>query len=120
MSANGVTANGTPHSSSGAPTEAKDAVLVRSDPVPESVRKVEGIEFDRHANHDITVTELVQGMTNMGFQASAIGDAVRIINDMVSIPSDSAPSSTLTVDSARGETARQEIRLPFFSATRLT
>ena len=82
MVADGVTSNGTPYDGATAPTEAKDAVLVRSDPIPEGVRKVEGIEFDRYGQHDITVAELVEGMSNMGFQASAIGDAVRIINEM--------------------------------------
>jgi deoxyhypusine synthase len=31
----------------------------------------------------VSVEDLVSGMANMGFQASALGEAVRIINDMV-------------------------------------
>ena len=65
------------------PADAKDAVFVASDSVPEGVPVVQGIDFDLHRAGDISVVDLVQGMSNMGFQASAIGDAVRIINGMV-------------------------------------
>lgn len=67
-----------------APSAATNAVLKPSDPVPQGVRMVKGIEFDDYEGRDITVNELVAGMADMGFQASAVGDAVRIINDMVS------------------------------------
>lgn len=65
------------------PTVAADAVLKPSDPVPDGMQKVNGVEFDDFRERDMTVKELVAGMTNMGFQASAVADAVRIINDMV-------------------------------------
>ena len=68
-----------------APAEATTAVLKPSDPVAEGAQKVSGINFDDHAHRDITVSELVAGMANMGFQASAVAEAVRIINDMVRI-----------------------------------
>lgn len=61
-----------------------DAVLVPSQPVPEGIAQISGIEFDDYKNRDITVSEMLEGMTNMGFQASAAADAVRIINNMVS------------------------------------
>lgn len=66
-----------------APSAATTAVLKSSDPVPPGVRMVKGIEFNDYEGQDITVNELVAGMADMGFQASAVGDAVRIINDMV-------------------------------------
>lgn len=67
-----------------APPVAADAVLKPSQPLPEEVsQKVEGIDFDRYAGRDITVDELVRGMANTGFQATALADAVRIIDDMV-------------------------------------
>ncbi len=72
-----------PSSEAAPPSKATDAVLVASVPVPEGVQKVQGIEFNDHRGTDITVAELVDGMANMGFQASAVGDAVRIINEMV-------------------------------------
>ncbi|MCJ1304077.1 Deoxyhypusine synthase [Hypocenomyce scalaris] len=61
---------------------ATNAVLRPSDPVPQGIRRVNGIEFNDYGGRDITVKELVAGMADMGFQASAVGDAVRIINDM--------------------------------------
>lgn len=65
------------------PAVAADAVLRISDPVPDGMQKVKGLEFDDFRERDMTVTELVAGMARMGFQASAVADAVRIINDMV-------------------------------------
>ena len=65
------------------PSAATNAVLKPSDPIPQGVRMVKGIEFNDYKGREITVNELVAGMAEMGFQASAVGDAVRIINDMV-------------------------------------
>jgi hypothetical protein len=65
------------------PSQATDAVLLPSDPVPEGMQRVEGIDFNAHRAADITVAELVDGMANMGFQASAVADAAQIINQMV-------------------------------------
>lgn len=69
-----------------APAKATDAVLVASEPVPEGVEKVQGIDFDKYADHDLTVKEMIQGMANMGFQSTAISEAARIINEMVGLP----------------------------------
>jgi deoxyhypusine synthase len=68
------------------PSKATDAVLLVSDPVPEGVQQVQGVDFNAHHAADITVAELVDGMANMGFQASAVADAVQIINQMVRPP----------------------------------
>ncbi|KAF2854459.1 deoxyhypusine synthase-like protein [Plenodomus tracheiphilus IPT5] len=65
-----------------APAAATDAVLKPSDPVPEGAREVQGIDFNKYASRPITVEELVGGYANMGFQATSVGEAVRIINDM--------------------------------------
>ena len=69
--------------SSKAPALATDAVLKQSEPIAAGMREVDGIDFDDYAGRDMTVAELVAGMTNMGFQASAVTEATRIINDMV-------------------------------------
>lgn len=71
-------------SNSSAPTGATDAVLKPSEPVPEGAQEVQGIDFNQYASRSITVEELVGGYANMGFQATSVGEAVRIINDMVS------------------------------------
>ncbi|MCJ1483908.1 Deoxyhypusine synthase [Schaereria dolodes] len=65
-----------------APSSAIDAVLKPSQSLPHGMRKVQGIDFDDYKGQDITVSELVSGMADMGFQASAVGEAVRIIDDM--------------------------------------
>ena len=67
-----------------APAGATDAVLKPSEPVPADAKEVQGIDFDDFAQRSITVDELVGGYARMGFQATAIGEAVRIVNDMVS------------------------------------
>ena len=68
-----------------APSLSTDAVLKPSAQVPEGVQEVSGVDFNNYKDHDITVAELVSQMTTTGFQASAVSDAVRIINDMVSL-----------------------------------
>ena len=70
----------------GPPSEVTDAVLTPSDPVPEGAQKVCGIDFNVHHGTNITVAEMVDGMANMGFQASAVADAIQIINKMVRSP----------------------------------
>lgn len=66
-----------------APDLAKDAVFVTSDPAPDGAHGVQGIDFNLHKDKAISVVDLVEGMKNMGFQASAMCDAIRIINEMV-------------------------------------
>lgn len=66
-----------------APSGATDAVLRPSEPVPDDAREVQGIDFDNYADRSITVDELVAGMASMGFQATSVGEAVRIIEGMV-------------------------------------
>jgi len=65
------------------PSSVTDAVLVASSEMPASAQKVEELDFNTFAGRQITVDDLITGMNNMGFQASSIGEAVRIINDMV-------------------------------------
>ncbi|KAF3042176.1 Deoxyhypusine synthase [Didymella heteroderae] len=65
-----------------APSGATDAVLKPSEPVPADAKEVHGIDFNQYANRSITVEELIGGYSNMGFQATSVGEAVRIINGM--------------------------------------
>jgi deoxyhypusine synthase len=73
------------------PSTATAAVLLASESVPEGSREVRGIDFNCYDDQDVTVAELVDGMATMGFQASAVGDAARIINQMVCPPCRSKP-----------------------------
>jgi hypothetical protein len=63
--------------------KAKDAVFVGSEPMPDGAIPVRGIDFDLHGGGELSVADLVEGMAGMGFQASAVGDAVHTINEMV-------------------------------------
>ncbi|KIX07531.1 deoxyhypusine synthase [Rhinocladiella mackenziei CBS 650.93] len=65
------------------PTKATDAVLVPSEPVPEGVQEVKGIDWLSIPPEQRTViANFVGQLTGQGFQSSSIGDAIRIINDM--------------------------------------
>ena len=79
MAANGAHVDG----AHDAPSGATNAVLKPSDPVPEGALPVQGVDFDDFRNRNMTVPELLAGMTNMGFQASSIGQAVQIVDGMV-------------------------------------
>lgn len=67
------------------PNSVTDAVLVKGQ-MPEGSQKVEELDFNQFAGQEMTVDNLLSGMKHMGFQASAVGEAVRIINDMVRPP----------------------------------
>lgn len=66
------------------PAQATDAVLVPSMEMPKGAQKVEELDFNKFADKTITAEDLLQGMKHMGFQASSVAEAVRIINEMVS------------------------------------
>ncbi|KAL8700946.1 MAG: hypothetical protein Q9224_000729 [Gallowayella concinna] len=70
------------HDGAQAPQGATGAVLRSSAPVSPNSRVVSGIEFNDYRNKPMTVEAMVDHMTNMGFQASAVSEAVRIVNDM--------------------------------------
>lgn len=108
------------HNSNAAPTAAKDAVLVKSGAMPDGSQKVEDFDFNKFNGGPISAEELLQGMQHMGFQASSIGEAVRIINDMVRMSTNSGLSwAGLTItDRGHGEIRRREMELPYSSATR--
>lgn len=65
------------------PEGAFDAVHHASAEVPQGAQKVEELDFNNFTG-PITAEDLYLGTRNMGFQASSMGEAIRIINDMVS------------------------------------
>lgn len=69
-------------SSNQPPAAATDAVLVKSVEMPAEAQKVEELDFNKFKGRPITAEDLYQGMRHMGFQATSIGEAIRIINDM--------------------------------------
>jgi deoxyhypusine synthase len=68
---------------SAAPLVSTEAVLKQSIDMPQGAQKVEELNFNDFTRRPITVEDLISGTSNMGFQASSIGEAVRIINEMV-------------------------------------
>ena len=66
------------------PAKATDAVLVASDPVPEGVKQVSGIDWNSFPQDQRgIISDFVQQLVGQGFQSSSLGEAIRIINDMV-------------------------------------
>lgn len=65
------------------PSGATNAVLVKSEEMPKDAQKVEELDFNNFKGRPITAEDLFLGMKNMGFQASSMCEAVRIIDDMV-------------------------------------
>lgn len=106
------------------PSAALGAVLMASASMPEGARKVEELDFNKFKGRPITAEDLYHGMKNMGFQASSIGEAIRIINEMVSSTNASgktrAGRRTLTKCSEHGETPRPVTKLQSFSGIRPT
>ncbi|KAJ5566688.1 Deoxyhypusine synthase [Penicillium hispanicum] len=79
------------------PASATDSVLLSSEPVPEGTQEVRGVDFDQFEGRDITVAELVDNLSNTGFQGSAVAEAARIINEMVS--NQTTPNSNYCAES---------------------
>lgn len=66
-----------------APPSVTAAVLKPSVEMPKGSQKVEELDFNEFSGRPANVDDLIKGMNNMGFQASSIGEAVKIINNMV-------------------------------------
>ncbi|PIO28944.1 hypothetical protein AB205_0032680 [Aquarana catesbeiana] len=65
----------------GLPSDAKGAVLMPSDSLPEGTAQVRGYDFNRGINYEA----LLQSYMTTGFQALHYGQAVREVNNMVDI-----------------------------------
>lgn len=66
------------------PSKATDAVLVASEPVSDKAQSVTGIQWMQlPPEQRSAVASFVNDLSGQGFQSSSIGDAIRIINDMV-------------------------------------
>jgi deoxyhypusine synthase len=65
------------------PASVAAAVFVPSSEMPKGSQKVKELDFNNFSDTNISAVELVAGMSNMGIQASTIGEATRIIDSMV-------------------------------------
>lgn len=64
------------------PNLANEAVLKASDPVPEGSELVHGIDYSKPSSRNATAKDIVEGMKNMGCQASSLAKACEIIEEM--------------------------------------
>ena len=55
------------------------SVLLRSAPVPENSVTVKGPDF----NQQLTLNELLESYSRIGFQAHSVGKAIELVNKMV-------------------------------------
>jgi hypothetical protein len=102
------------------PSQATDAVFVQSAQMPQEAQKVEDLDFNKFKGRTITAGDLYNGMKHMGFQASSIGEAIRIINDMVCRLLTGFNLCGCCTDgsgSEHGGTRKPGTGLPFFLAT---
>ncbi|KAG9077267.1 Deoxyhypusine synthase, partial [Ceratobasidium sp. UAMH 11750] len=67
-----------PPGSSALPAAAAAAVLVQSQPVPDDAIPVRGPDFDK----PLDLNTLLGGYEQIGFQATSLGRAIRIVNKM--------------------------------------
>lgn len=84
--------------SSAPPAAAAAAVLVHSQPVPEDAVPIRGPDFDK----PLDLNTLLGGYEQIGFQATSLGKAIRIVNKMVSALIPPIPELYLSLISAIG------------------
>lgn len=66
------------------PSEASAAILKPSEPVSSDAVSVEGPNFD----NDLSLQNLLSSYERVGFQATSLGRAIRIVDKMVSANED--------------------------------
>ncbi|CCE62840.1 hypothetical protein TPHA_0D02020 [Tetrapisispora phaffii CBS 4417] len=64
------------------PDTLNDAILKASVPIPDDYIKIEGIDYSKPEAVDMKASDLIENMKRMGFQASSLGQACDIINNM--------------------------------------
>lgn len=64
------------------PNLASDAVLKQSIPVPDSFEEVSGIDYSKDNAYNMNAKDLISSMSKMGFQASSLSQACKIIDEM--------------------------------------
>ena len=64
------------------PQQVSEAILQRSEPVPDEAVSVQGPNFDEHP----TLESLLESYERIGFQANSLGKAIKIVDKMVGAP----------------------------------
>jgi hypothetical protein len=80
---NAVKGNAGDKHKTGDAATAATAVLKPSIPMPPSSTKIRGVDFNDYKTTPITVQQMTSHLARTGFQASSLGRAVEIINNMV-------------------------------------
>ncbi|KAG9472644.1 hypothetical protein GDO78_018304 [Eleutherodactylus coqui] len=75
----------------GLPKDAKEAVLMASDSLPEGTPQIRGYDFNRGVNYEA----LLQSYLTTGFQATNFGQAVQEINNMIDAKVSSSDGCTI-------------------------
>lgn len=104
------------------PSKATDAVLLSSEPVPEDAQQVRGIDWTALPTESRSIiADFVLNLAGQGFQSSSIGDAIRIVNDMVCCAVDAVNRGSSDCSlSDNGKTAKLAMAPPSSSAIRQT
>lgn len=90
------------------PLKATDAVLVASEPIPDGAQEVKGIDWMALPSEQrAMLSDFVTQLSGQGFQSSSIGDAIRIINDMVGHLKMRPNGAVLTAFRDHGETQKR-------------
>lgn len=85
------------NSNHAAPNTAASAVLKPSVPIPHDATEIRGLDFNTFTPDQATLSGILDSMATTGFQASAISEAVRIINRMISWRDPANPASRTTI-----------------------
>lgn len=64
------------------PSNATDAVFVKSIPVPDDFVEVKGVDYSQDSAYNMNAKDLIKSMSSMGFQASSLSKACQIIDEM--------------------------------------
>ena len=65
------------------PQLAQEAVLIKSEPMPEGSETVRGFDWSGVRDGNVDYHALLQSYRTCGFQAQNFGTAIQIINEMV-------------------------------------
>ena len=64
------------------PEVASEAVLRHSEPVPLDIPQVKGVDYSKREAYNMKAVDLVRSMRTMGLQATSVGQACDIVNEM--------------------------------------
>ncbi|EGD79119.1 deoxyhypusine synthase [Salpingoeca rosetta] len=91
-------------------TDAQQAVLLRSEPMPEDAVKVKGYDFNQGVDHD----KLLQSFLTTGFQATNLGLAIEEVQRMLDWSLADEPVKEGEDEELRDPEARKKVKTKIF------